>query len=29
MRLYRLVPSWMTGYAFGRERLLRERGLAE
>jgi Pyridoxamine 5'-phosphate oxidase len=29
IRLYRLVPSWMTGYAFERGRLLRERGRAE
>ncbi|GMA21368.1 pyridoxamine 5'-phosphate oxidase family protein [Arsenicicoccus piscis] len=25
IRIYRLVPSWMVGYAFERERLLRER----
>lgn len=29
IRLYRLVPSWMTGYAFDRERLLREREAKE
>ncbi|MGO8874952.1 MAG: pyridoxamine 5'-phosphate oxidase family protein [Acidimicrobiales bacterium] len=28
VRLYRLVPSWMVGYAFERERLLNDRGLA-
>jgi general stress protein 26 len=26
-RLYRLVPSWMVGYAFERERTLQNRGL--
>jgi general stress protein 26 len=28
IRLYRLVPSWMVGYAFERERLLAARGVA-
>jgi hypothetical protein len=28
VRLYRLAPSWMVGYAFERERLLHNRGLA-
>jgi hypothetical protein len=27
IRLYRLVPSWMVGYAFERERLLASRGV--
>lgn len=27
VRLYRLVPSWMVGYAFDRERLLANRGI--
>lgn len=27
IRLYRLVPSWMVGYAFDRERLLARRGV--
>lgn len=29
VRLYRLVPSWMMGYAFERERLLQDRGIAQ
>jgi general stress protein 26 len=28
IRLYRLAPSWMVGYAFQRERLLATRGIA-
>ena len=28
VRMYRLRPSWMVGYAFEREKLLAERGLA-
>jgi len=27
VRLYRLLPSWMVGYAFDRERILQDRGL--
>jgi hypothetical protein len=27
IRLYRLEPAWLVGYAFDRERLLRERGV--